>query len=96
MASGARLTIRTADPDPRAAALLADAHALGLTEVAAIDVADVVWFADALTAAQQKLLEAVLVDPLLQHGSWTSPTTGIETELLPGVTDPVAMAVSLA
>jgi len=96
VATGARLTIRTSSPDPRCAGLLADAHALGLTDVTAIDVADVVWFAGTLSATQKKALEAVLVDPLLQTGSWTAPKAGIETELLPGVTDPVAIAVALA
>ncbi len=67
MANGARLTIRTREPDPRAAGLLADAHALGLTEVTAIDVADVVFFAGSLTAAGKQQMEAVLVDPLADN-----------------------------
>ena len=96
MASGARLTIRTKGADPRAAGLLADAHALGLAEVTGIDVADVVFFATKLTAEDKKAMQAVLVDPLLQRSSWTAPKGGIETELLPGVTDPVAAAVTLA
>ncbi|MGB8859824.1 MAG: phosphoribosylformylglycinamidine synthase subunit PurL, partial [Ilumatobacteraceae bacterium] len=96
MATGARLTIRTRGPDPRSAALLADAHALGLTEVTGIDVADIVFFAAKLGADDRKSMEAVLVDPLLQRSSWTSPKHGIDTELLPGVTDPVAAAVVLA
>jgi phosphoribosylformylglycinamidine (FGAM) synthase PurS component len=96
VANAARLTIRTIGPDPRAAGLLADAHALGLTEVTSLDVADVVWFDAALTPAQKKTLEAVLVDPLLQKSSWSAPKTGVDTELLPGVTDSVATAVMLA
>jgi phosphoribosylformylglycinamidine synthase len=91
-----RLTIRTKGTDPRSAALLADAHALGLAEVSGIDVADVVFFADSLTAADQQSLEAVLVDPLLQTASWAVPDVGVETTLLPGVTDPAATAVALA
>lgn len=91
-----RLTIRTKGTDPRSAALLADAHALGLSEVTGIEVADVVYFAATLSAADQKSMEAVLVDQLLQTASWAAPTTGVETTLLPGVTDPAATAVALA
>ena len=94
--SGARLTIRSKGADPRSAGLLSDAHALGLTSVTGIDVADVVFFADELLADQLAALEAVLVDPLLQTGSWTSPEDGVETARLPGVTDPAATAVQLA
>ncbi|MBI4936497.1 MAG: phosphoribosylformylglycinamidine synthase subunit PurL [Actinobacteria bacterium] len=96
MASGVRLTIRSKGEDPRAGALLADAHALGLTHVTAIDVADVVFFADELHGDHVAELETVLVDPLLQTGSWSVPLEGIETSLLPGVTDPAATAVQLA
>ena len=91
-----RLTIRTKGTDPRSAALLADAHALGLDEVTGIEVADVVYFAATLSAADKKSMEAVLVDPLLQTSSWAAPNTGVETTLLPGVTDPSATAVALA
>ena len=91
-----RLTIRTRGTDPRSAALLADAHALGLTEVTGIEVADVVYFATKLSAADKKSIGAALVAPLLQTSSWTAPTTGVETTLLPGVTDPAATAVALA
>ncbi|HTH05606.1 MAG TPA: phosphoribosylformylglycinamidine synthase subunit PurS, partial [Ilumatobacteraceae bacterium] len=96
MAGGARLTIRTVGSDPRAAALLDDAHALGLTGVTSIDVADVVFFDGDLRDAERKQIAAVLVDPLLQTGSWTAPDGGLETALLPGVTDPAANAVQLA
>lgn len=91
-----RLTIRTKGSDPRSAALLADAHALGHHEVTDVEVADVVYFAEVLSAADQKALESVLVDPLLQSSSWDAPTTGVDTTLLPGVTDPAATAVALA
>ncbi|MFZ4720609.1 MAG: phosphoribosylformylglycinamidine synthase subunit PurL [Ilumatobacteraceae bacterium] len=96
MGSGVRLTIRSKGADPRSAGLLADAHALGLTAVTAIDVADVVFFADDLPAEHLAELEAVLVHPLLQIGSWDVPNDGIETALLPGVTDPAAAAIQLA
>jgi len=91
-----RLTIRTKGTDPRSAALLADAHALGLSQVTSIEVADVVYFATKLSAADKKSMEAVLVDPLLQTSSWTAPKSGVDTTLLPGVTDPAAAAVALA
>ena len=91
-----RLTIRTKGTDPRSAALLADAHALGLSEVTGIEVADVVYFAAKLGAAGKKSIENVLVDPLLQTSSWTAPKAGVDTTLLPGVTDPAATAVALA
>jgi phosphoribosylformylglycinamidine synthase len=95
--SGARLTIRTRGDDPRSADLLADAHALGVTTLERIDVADVVFFADGLPSDRHRDdLEAVLVDPLLQTSSWALPTGGIETSRLPGVTDPAATAVRSA
>ncbi len=96
MANGARLTIRSRDTDPRSAALLADAHALGLPQVTAIEVADVVFFHTPLSAHERSTLEGVLVDPLLQTSTWALPEGGIDTELLPGVTDPAAQAVALA
>ncbi len=96
MTNGARLTIRTKGADPRSCELLADAHALGLTEVSGIDVAEIVFFAHDLTPGERAAMEAVLVEPLLQQATWTVPETGVETELLPGVTDPVATAVALA
>ena len=74
--------------------MLADAHALGLTEITAIDVADLVFLAGASDRSQ---LHALLVDPLLQTGDWAVPATrAIETALLPGVTDASAQAVVLA
>jgi phosphoribosylformylglycinamidine synthase len=90
------LTIRSKGADPRSAGLVADAHALGLAAVAEIDVADVVFFADDLPHDHLVELEAVLVDPLLQTATWDVPTEGIETALLPGVTDPAATAIQLA
>ena len=88
------MTIRSTTTDPRAAVLLADAHALGLTEISSIDVADLVFVAGSSDRIE---LESLLVDPLLQTGDWTVPTTAaIETTLLPGVTDASAQAVHLA
>ncbi|MEP7047198.1 MAG: phosphoribosylformylglycinamidine synthase subunit PurL [Ilumatobacteraceae bacterium] len=94
-----RLTIRSTAADPRAAGLLADAHALGLTAITSIDVADLVFVAGGSDLDE---LHALLVDPLLQTGDWSVPVTGagttgtLETALLPGVTDAAAQAVALA
>ena len=96
VASGSRVTIRSNGADPRSAALTADAHALGISAVAAIEVADVIFFDRLLGADQRRGIERALVDPALQIAAWDRPTTGIETSLLPGVTDAVADAVRLA
>ncbi len=96
VAGVARLTIRTIDADPRAASILADAHALGVRSLTSVDVADVVFFADQLTPEQAGEIETLLVDPLLQTATWDVPASGIETALLPGVTDSVATAVQFA
>jgi phosphoribosylformylglycinamidine synthase II len=88
------LTIRSTATDPRAATLLADAHALGLTDITSIDVADLVFVAG---GSDRHQLHALLVDPLLQTGEWAVPVSAaIETALLPGVTDASAQAVALA
>ena len=88
------MTIRSTAADPRAASLLADAHALGLTKITSIDVADLVFVAGGSDRVE---LQALLVDPLLQSGDWAVPAAmAIETALLPGVTDAAAQAVSLA
>jgi phosphoribosylformylglycinamidine synthase subunit PurSL len=89
-----RLTIRSATPDPRNGALLADAHALGLGQIEAIEVADLVFVKGAV---DRQRLHELLVEPMLQHGDWTIPSgVAIETALLPGVTDAAAQAVALA
>jgi phosphoribosylformylglycinamidine synthase II len=94
-----RLTIQTTDPDPRSAALLASAHLLGYNVVERIDVADVYFVAGRLDAAVRRQLESILIDPLLQSGTWglPAPSPGvIEAALLPGVTDSVAATVLVA
>ncbi|MFT3854142.1 MAG: phosphoribosylformylglycinamidine synthase subunit PurL [Ilumatobacteraceae bacterium] len=91
--AGSRATIRSRQPDPRAATLTAQARALGLDGVEAIEVADVVFFARDLDSAARATLEPVLADPLLQSLSWDDPVGGLETALHPGVTDAVAGAV---
>ena len=88
MATGHRLTIRSIDPDPRIEALVVGAAHLGLPAVGRLDIADVVFVDGDLDEAARKELEAVLVDPLLQHGSWAIPTSrAIEVTTLAGVTN---------
>ena len=80
--------------------LLASAHLLGYTSpIGRIDVADVYFVAGRLDDAVRRQLESVLVDPLLQQGTWGTPPPHagvIEAALLPGVTDSVAATVLVA
>ncbi len=94
MATRHRLTIRTLDRDPRATALATAAEHVGLPIPETIAIADIVFVDAPLEADDRDRLHAVLVDPLLQKGSWDLPTTpGVEITLLPGVTDTAADAV---
>ena len=94
MAARSRLTIRSIDPDPRAADLRSGAAHLGLPTVEGISVADIVFLEGDLDADDRQRLHSVLVDPLLQRGSWEVPSgPGIEITKLAGVTDSVAVAV---
>ncbi|MGB0113212.1 MAG: phosphoribosylformylglycinamidine synthase subunit PurL [Ilumatobacteraceae bacterium] len=94
MATGHRLTIRTIEPDPRGAAISAAAANLGLPLDDTVAVADIVFLDADLGADDIQRLHSVLVDPLLQRGSWETPTTpGTEITMLPGVTDTAADAV---
>ncbi|MEM8618965.1 MAG: phosphoribosylformylglycinamidine synthase subunit PurS [Actinomycetota bacterium] len=97
MADRHRLTIRSIDPDPRAASVLDGIEHLGLDPVGQIIVADIVFVDGDLESDAQHRLHAVLVDPLLQFGSWATPTTcAVEVTPLPGVTDAGAHAVEHA
>jgi len=78
--------------------LLASAQLLGFHDVSAIDVADVYFIGGRLDDVARDGLAGVLVDPLLQAGTWGAPAdpssgTVIEAALLPGVTDSVAATV---
>ena len=97
--SGHRLTIRSADPDPRAAAIAGAARDLGLPGASDLvaHVADVVFVDGPLSDADLDVLAGFLVDPLLQTGSWGVPTsalaTPVEVTFHAGVTDVAAAAV---
>jgi phosphoribosylformylglycinamidine synthase subunit PurSL len=94
----ARLTITPEGRDPRSAGLLVDAHALGLEHVEGLVARDIIFLEGQLDGPTIAQLDALLIDPLLQHGTWGLPapqldTQVIETMLHPGVTDSAAMAV---
>ncbi len=94
MANGHRLTIRSIDADPRTEALHASAAQLGLPLIERLGVADVVLVDTNLDTAELDRLSAVLVDPLLQRGSWELPGgRGVEVTTLAGVTNGAADAV---
>ena len=87
--------------DPRSNGYLADAHALGLSQVTGIRCSDLYFIAGPLDAPQlNRLALEILSDPITQKVEWTpvNPvlSTGsgadsiVEVALRPGVTDPVA------
>jgi phosphoribosylformylglycinamidine synthase subunit PurSL len=100
------LIVRSQLPrDPRAAGLLADAHALGLAHVTHFEIQELFFIEGALSPTDQHRLAAELLsDPIAQAFEWRSVGSDgvirfvgadhharvIETALRPGVTDPVA------
>jgi phosphoribosylformylglycinamidine synthase len=99
------LIVRSQLPrDPRAAALLADAHALGLARVMHFEIQELFFIeGDLAPSDQHRLAAELLSDPIAQASEWRSVDNGvirflgadhhsrvIETALRPGVTDPVA------
>ncbi|MFK8026316.1 MAG: phosphoribosylformylglycinamidine synthase subunit PurL, partial [Ilumatobacter sp.] len=91
------MTIRSIDPDPRAQQIISGAAALGLDGVSKLAVADVIHVEGELTDDDRQKLHGLLVDPLLQRGSWELPGgRAVEVGLLPGVTDSAAEAVRTA
>jgi phosphoribosylformylglycinamidine synthase len=89
-----RMTIRSIDPDPRARSIVEGVAALGLDPVGDVTVFDIVFIDADLTSDDRQQLHSVLVDPLLQMGTWDIPgNRGVEIALLPGVTDSGADAV---
>jgi phosphoribosylformylglycinamidine synthase II len=88
------MTIRSIDPDPRIRQITTGAAALGLTGVTNIEVADLVHLDGDLSESDCQKLHSLLVDPLLQRGTWDVPTgRAVEIGLLAGVTDTDADAV---
>jgi phosphoribosylformylglycinamidine synthase subunit PurSL len=89
-----RLTIRSIDPDPRGRTVVDGVAALGLDSVGDVHIADVVHVEGHLDADARRALHGILVDPLLQVGTWEIPAgRGVEILLQPGVTDSGADAV---
>jgi phosphoribosylformylglycinamidine synthase len=91
--------------DPRATALLADAHALGFTRLTHFEAQDLFFIEGPLTEDDRRRLAAELLsDPIAQTSQWRSvgsdgvvhfvgrdvTSSVIEVALRPGVTDPVA------
>ena len=96
MAERHRLTIRSIDPDPRAAAIASAADQIGLPvgPAAEITVADVIFIEGDLDNDHLNRLHGFLVDPLLQKGIWVEPAgRGTEITFLPGVTDSSAASL---
>ena len=94
MAPRHRLTIRALGHDPRASEIETAAALLGIELPGSIEVADIVFIDGDLDGDERHHLHTVLVDPLLQHGTWDIPTgSAVEVTLLPGVTDTAADAV---
>jgi phosphoribosylformylglycinamidine synthase subunit PurSL len=100
------LIVRSQLPrDPRAAALLDDAHALGLSHVTHFEIQELFFIeGDLAPNDRHRLAAELLSDPIAQAYEWRrAPDDGvirflgadhhsraIETALRPGVTDPVA------
>jgi len=94
VASRHRLTIRTLERDPRVGVLLSAIEHIGMERPESIGIADIVFVDGPLGAHDRDRLHDVLVDPLLQNGTWDIPTSpGVEITFLPGVTDTAADAV---
>ncbi|MFP5487256.1 MAG: AIR synthase related protein, partial [Acidimicrobiia bacterium] len=88
--------MRSIDPDPRATSLVTAARHLGLpiAHPEQVAVADLVFVEGDLDERALDRLYELLVDPLLQTGSWEEPVTvGTEVAFLPGVTDNAAAAL---
>jgi phosphoribosylformylglycinamidine synthase len=95
-----RITVR--GTDPRAESIRTGAADLGVTGLREVGVEDLIFLDAALDDQARATLEHLLVDPLLQEGSWSlgdeepEPRAGVrvvETALLAGVTDPVAAEI---
>ncbi len=99
-----RLTISLIHPDPRASHLLAGIATLTDSNPDSgpdrVDIDDVILFVGTLDATDRHMIGDVLIDPVLQRGTWDVPTTPagatvVEVARLAGVTDPMADAATL-
>lgn len=96
-----RLIVHRREDDPRARALVSDVRNLGVTAPVTVSVGEVVYFSGELRDDERRALENLLVDPLLDIGSWAIGAAdgpagqhhSVETALLPGVTDAVASEI---
>ena len=92
-----RLTITAVARDPRTQALRSAGEQIGITVPDDLGVSDVIHLRAELDEQSRARLTELLVDPLLQQGTWaTPPGHGIEVTPLPGVTDAEATAVLVA
>ena len=99
------LVVRPKRPGSAPAALAEQARWLGIAGVRSIRRSSLVFLrGDVDAPTRARLVDGILVDPLLQDASWSrsvagervaavAPVTVVETLLHPGVTDPVAQAV---
>ncbi len=98
-----RFRIVVRGTDPRADGIRQGAADLGITGLSHLEVADLVFLDAELDDSARATLERLLVDSLLQTGTWGVNEQGdskahsgvrmVETALLPGVTDPVAAEI---
>jgi len=89
-----RLTIAALGVDPRRTAVLAAADALGIDGIEDVIVRDLIFIDADLDPEHRHALEELLVDPLLQTGTWSVPDEpGLEVVMKPGVADHGAEAV---
>ncbi len=90
-----RLTITPKGHDPRVDNVLQNARDLGLDALRSVEIADIYFLSGSLSEADRDGIHWILVDPLLQTGSWDQCTNldgkhVVESMFHPGVTDPVA------
>ncbi|PIE32210.1 MAG: hypothetical protein CSA55_03825 [Ilumatobacter coccineus] len=89
-----RLTIRSVDPDPRAATIVTLATHLGIELPDEVGVADIVFIEGELTSDELSEFHGFFVDSLLTRGSWQPPTSyGIETSPRCSIDDHAASVV---
>lgn len=87
-----RLTITPKGHDPRIETILRNARDLGLGQLRDVTVSDIYFLSGNLSQSNRDEIQSILLDPLLETGSWDYPPGqhAIEVILHPGVTDSVA------